>query len=93
MKHFIYTLKEHKPPLDGSGIERTIRVYQIKRGVPHLIVSNTDTFLSGDDMFMHLAEKYKLLPKRCFRRYTTTNSYIHHPQRFAELGIATVVCI
>jgi hypothetical protein len=52
MKHFIYTYHEGKPPRDGSGIARTVRVYAIIQGTPKFLASHTETFASEFQLVM-----------------------------------------
>ena len=77
MKHFIYTYSESKPPRDGSGIVKTVRIYQVKRNKPELVAEGSDTFVSEFQLVMQTAEKAKLLPKKAFARNKSNGCLIY----------------
>lgn len=59
MIHLIYTYSEGKPPRDGSGIKKTVRVYKIKQGTPVLLVEHTDTFADKSQLVIEGLEKVR----------------------------------
>lgn len=91
MLHFIYTFVVHKPPRDGSGIEKSVCIYRIKRGVPKLVASATDTFVDEMQLVLETMEKHKLLPKKAFARDDKYgNRQYYYSDQLEAAGIATI---
>lgn len=66
MKHFVYTFTEKTPR--GGHTQYTIKIYQIKKNVPHYLGSMTDTFTGEGQLFLDALESFKLFPKIWFKR-------------------------
>jgi hypothetical protein len=69
MKHYIWTYSEGRPPRDGSGIVKTVRIWRIKNNRPVFIVERKATFESPFQMVMEAMQTLKgELPRKCFAR-------------------------
>ncbi len=90
MKHFIYTTYDHKPPRDGSGMKRTMTLYQIIRGEPRRIGHTTDTFKQGLQMAVEMMEQRKLLPKWAFKRHENGGRMYYFSDQFKAVGLCTI---
>lgn len=90
MKSFIYTFKEGRAPRDGSGIEKTVRIYRIKRGIPECVAGYTDTFMSEFQMVMVSMEHNRLLPKAAFERNQFGGYKYGVPGELRRAGFANV---
>lgn len=88
MKSFIYTIKEHTPR-NGHTV-KTIRIYQVKNGIPEFVCTESDTFVNDHQLFLMTAEAEKLLPKRAFDRYPMGGYVMWPAQKLQEAGIAKV---
>lgn len=66
MKYFIYTYSEGKPPRDGSGILKTVRIYEVRKNIPTLICSYSDNFVSEWQLVMQALEQAEALPPATF---------------------------
>lgn len=66
MKYFIYTCSE-KTPQNGY-VQKTVRVYSIKRNRLTFEGGMTDQFVSEFQLVMMTMELYKMLPKSAFER-------------------------
>lgn len=75
MKSFVYIYSEHTPR--NGHTQKTVRVYQIKRGYPVPVATATDTFVDQFQLVMQALEAEKLLPRRAFERSPTTNCQIY----------------
>jgi hypothetical protein len=90
MKHFIYTYHEGKPPRDGSGILKTVKVYRIKKGTPVLVVKRTDTFVNEYQLVLEALESVKALPSRAFERSPNHGGFQHNFSALETAGIANI---
>lgn len=91
MKSFIYTYSEGKAPRDGSGIKKTVHVYQLVKGTPKLIATRTDTFVSEFQLVMDAMEQVKALPRKAFEKNPNTGSRIYGTAwALREDGIANI---
>lgn len=94
MKSFIYTIREGKAPHDGSGISKTVRVYQIVRGKPRLTNTRTEKFVSEFQLCMMALETTHVLPKAAFAVHEFAGSYKYGaPHLLEEAGFARVTQI
>lgn len=79
MKYFVYTYHEHKPPTNGSGQKRTVKVYRIVRGrPPQLVAASTDTFMSEFQQVMSALEGAKVLHPDAFRRNENSGGHLYY---------------
>ena len=93
MKHFIYTYSEGKAPRDGSGIIKTVRIYQVKRNKPEFVAEGSATFVSEFQLVMQVAEKHKLLPKKAFARNAHGGLKYCSAWSAEQAGIASFTCV
>lgn len=90
MRSFIYTYSESKPPRDGSGMVKTVKVYRIKRNQVEFVIELKDTFVSEFQLVMMALEKAKALPKSAFIE-NQFGSYLYASAFcLKKAGIATV---
>ena len=63
MKHFIYTYHEKatKP-----AVTKSVRIYRVKRGIPELVATGEDTYVSEFQLVMMTMQAKRLLPRKCF---------------------------
>ena len=89
VKSFVFTWSEGKPPRDGSGVKKTVRVWRIVRNQPILIGTDTQSFVSKDQHVLMCLEKNKALPKKAFER-GPSGGYAHMLWSLKEKGIARI---
>lgn len=88
MRHFLFTWHEGKPPRDGSGIVKIVRLWRIVRNTPVFIGEDRDTFVSKDQHVLMLAEKLKALPRAAFAK-GPHGGYAHALWSLKDQGIAS----
>lgn len=88
MRHFVFTWHEGKPPRDGSGIKKTVRLWRIVRNELVFIGEDTQSFVSKDQHVMMLAEKHKVLKRAAFER-GPSGGFAHMLWSLKDKGIAS----
>lgn len=86
MKHFIFTYSEDRRK---AHCEYTVCLYQIKHNQPVLVGRETETFVGKDQLVLSIAEKHKVLPRKCFERHAVSQSPKHTLWSLKQDGIAT----
>lgn len=94
MKHFAYSFSEGKASRDGSGVERTIRLYRIVRNTPEFLIEVSASYLNEWQLVMDGLEKVKALPQAAFARNPGTGA-LKYKSAWAlkEAGIASVTAL
>lgn len=87
MKHFIYTYSEKQR---RGATEKTVRIYRIKRGIPHCVGSRTDTFVSEFQLVMELMKANGLLPAKAFKTNNFGGFEYWYSSGLEAAGIASV---
>lgn len=87
MKHFIYTYSEKQR---RGTTEKTVRIYRLKRGIPHCVGSRTDTYVSEFQLVMEAMQANRLLPAKAFEPNQFGGFKYSYSSQLEEAGIASV---
>ena len=87
MKHFIYTY--HEKPARGHTV-KSVRIYRIKRGIPELVATGEDTFVSEFQLVMMTMRAKQLLPRKCFEPNNFGGFKYGYSSELEAAGIASV---
>ena len=94
MKHFIYTYSEKSYSRGGSAVEKTVRIYQVKRNKPEFVAEGRGFFVSEFQLVMETVEKARLLPKKAFTRHKANGCLLYGSAwSLDQAGIACFTCI
>lgn len=97
MRHFIYTYQESKPPKDGSGVKKTVSLYEIVNNIPYFVGQNTDRFVGEFQLVLDslsLFNEKLTLPAAVFEKSATHKCYVHKSSRtLEEAGLLKVTRI
>ncbi len=81
MKHFIYTLQQHRQDTNGNT-KRTVTLYSVIKNVPALLGSRSFYYESTEQAVAKLAYEVKAIPAKYAGEYQTAT-------RLENEGIAT----
>ena len=87
MKHFIYTYHENRRQ---PATVKSVRIYRVKRGIPELVATGEDTYVSEFQLVMMLMRQRQLLPKRVFADNGFGGFKYGYSQQLEEAGVASV---
>lgn len=87
MKHFIYTY--HEKPARGHTV-KSVRIYRIKRGIPELVATGEDTYVSEFQLVMMTMQANRLLPAKAFEPNQFGGFKYSYSSQLEEAGIASV---
>ena len=87
MKHFIYTYHEK---CRQSATVKSVRIYRVKRGIPELVATGEDTYVSEFQLVMMLMQAKQLLPRKCFEPNNFGGFKYWYSSGLEAAGIASV---
>lgn len=80
MRSFIYTYSESKAPRNGSGVKKTVSLYEIVNNEPRFVGQNTDRFVGEFQLVLDTLLQFKdqlELDVRVFERSPIHSCYVH----------------
>jgi hypothetical protein len=91
MLSFFYTTSEDDSAEDGSGVVRSVDVYQIKDNIPELIGTKRGTFTTHDQLAFDVLDVAKVLPPEALAQPPGGARKFKSVQRLKDEGIAHIV--